>query len=132
MALKQYTFVDYATQGYLALVGLIVLCLHGQALPDWRLLLAAHGVCMGLIHALIRTGAAHPGNRLVDFLRHSHPALLYAGLYRETAALNHLVVPGFLDPFIRLIRPGTKVNSPAITSAPVNVKIMVRRWPVTS
>ena len=33
MALKNYTFIDYATQGYIALVGILILCLHGHAVP---------------------------------------------------------------------------------------------------
>ena len=98
-----YTFVDYVTQGYLALVGLIILCLRGHAVAYWPLLLAAHGVGIALVHALIQSYAAHPRNRALDFFRHFYPVLLYAGLYRETAALNHGLVSGFLDPFfIRL------------------------------
>jgi membrane-associated phospholipid phosphatase len=100
---QHYTFVDYATQGYLVLVGLIVLCLHGRSVPHWPLLLAAHAVCIALIHALIRFGAARPDNRVLDFLRHFYPVLLYAGLYRETGELNHMLDPGFFDAFfIRL------------------------------
>ena len=98
-----YTFVDYVTQGYLALVGLIILCLPGRTVPHWPLLLAANGVGIALVHALIQSYAAHPRNRALDFFRHFYPVLLYAGLYRETAALNHGLVSGFLDPFfIRL------------------------------
>jgi membrane-associated phospholipid phosphatase len=100
---RRYTFVDYATQGYLALVGLIVLCLHGRAVPFWPFLLAAHAAGIGLIHALIRFQEARPGSRVLDFLRHFYPMLLYGPLYCETGKLNHMLVPGFLDPsFIRL------------------------------
>ena len=100
---RKYTFVDYATQGYLALVGLIVLCLHGRAVPFWPLLLAAHAAGIGLIHALIRIQEVRPGSRVLDFLRHFYPMLLYGPFYCETGKLNHLLVPGFLDPsFIRL------------------------------
>jgi membrane-associated phospholipid phosphatase len=100
---RRYTFVDHATQCYLALVGLIVLCLHGRAVPFWPLLLAAHAVGIGLIHALIRFQEARPGSRVLDFLRHFYPMLLYGPLYCETGQLNHMLVPGFLDPsFIRL------------------------------
>ncbi len=96
---RDYAFVDYATQGYLALVGLIILCLHGRALPGWPLLLAAHAAAILTIHALIRLDASRPNRGVIDFLRHFYPVLLYAGFYRETAVLNHLLVPGFLDPF---------------------------------
>lgn len=100
---RPYLFVDYATQCYLALVGLIVLCLHGRAVPLWPLWLAAHAVAIGLIHGLIRFQAARPGRRVPDFLRHFYPMLLYGPFYWETGKLNHMLVPGFLDPsFIRL------------------------------
>ena len=100
---EHYTFVDYATQGYLALVGLIILCLHGHTVPYWPLLLAAHAVGIGLVHALIQSHATYPRNRALDFLRHFYPILFYAGLYRETAELSHGIFSGFLDPFfIRL------------------------------
>src|SRR5208283_954202 len=96
---QHYTFVDYATQSYLLLVGLIVLWLHGRSVPHWPLLLAVHGVCMALVHALIRLHAARPDNRVLDFLRHFYAVLLYAGLYRETGDLNHMLDPGFFDAF---------------------------------
>ena len=100
---QHYTFVDYATQGYLALVSLIVVCLYDDAVPLWPLLLVAHAVGIGLVHTLIQSHAAHPNNRVFDFLRHFYPVLLYTGLYRETAELNHMLIAGFLDPFfIRL------------------------------
>jgi membrane-associated phospholipid phosphatase len=100
---KHHTFIDYATQGYLALVGLIILCLHRRAASHWQLLLAAHVVAMALIYALLQFHAARPNHRGLDFLRHFYPVLLYTALYRETGALNQLLFPGFLDPFfIRL------------------------------
>jgi membrane-associated phospholipid phosphatase len=100
---KHYTFIDYATQGYLALVGLIILFLHGPGVPHWPLLLLAHAAALGLVHMLIRCQAGRPDNGVLDFLRHFYPVLLYTGFYRETGELNHLLVPGFLDPFfIRL------------------------------
>jgi membrane-associated phospholipid phosphatase len=100
---RHYTFIDYATQGYMALVGLIVLCLHGRSIPFWPLLLAAHVIGIALVHALIRLHAARPSNRVLDWLRHFYPMLLYAGFYRETGELNHVLVAGFLDSFfIRL------------------------------
>lgn len=101
--MKHYTFIDYATQGYLALVGLIVLGLHGPSVPFWPLLLGAHAAGLVLVHTLVRCHASHPDNRVLDFLRHFYPVLLYTGFYCETGELNHLLIPGFLDPFfIRL------------------------------
>jgi membrane-associated phospholipid phosphatase len=100
---RGYTFVDYCTQAYLATVGLIVLCLHGQAIPNWPHLLLLHAAGMAAIHGLIRLQARHPDIRLLDFVRHFYPVLLYGPLYVETGQLNHVLFPGFLDPyFIRL------------------------------
>ena len=96
---RHYTFIDYATQGYIALAGLIVLCLHGCSIPFWPLLLVAHMIGIVLVHALIRLHAAHPSNRVLDLLRHFYPMLLYTGFYCETGELNHMLVAGFLDPF---------------------------------
>jgi len=94
-----YTFIDYATQGYMALVGLILLCFHGHSIPFWPLLLAAHLAGIVLVHALIRLHANRPSNRALDLLRHFYPMLLYTGLYCETGELNHLFVAGYLDSF---------------------------------
>lgn len=97
------SFVDYATQAYLALVGLIVLFWHGRAVPNWPLLVAAHAAGIGLILGLIRLHGTRPDNRVLDFLRHFYPVLLFTPFYCETGWLNHLFFPGFLDPsLIRL------------------------------
>jgi membrane-associated phospholipid phosphatase len=101
----RYGFIDYATQGYLALVGLIVLCFHSPRVPAWPWLLAAHLASLGLVHLVITLHARHPGNRLLDFLRHYYPILFYAGFYRETGLLNQMLYTGYLDAwFLRLER----------------------------
>jgi membrane-associated phospholipid phosphatase len=97
--MKHYAFIDYATQLYLALVAVIILVLHGNAVPGWPWLVAAHAVTIVGIHGLILITAARPRNRALDFFRHFYPVLLYAGLYRETAALNQMVHRGYLDAF---------------------------------
>jgi len=94
---RGYTFVDYCTQGYLGLVGAILLVGQGRANRSWPLLLAGHVAAMGLIHALIRLQMRRPDIRLLTFLRHYYPVLLYAPFYCETGALNHVLIPGFLD-----------------------------------
>jgi len=101
--MKHYTFIDYITQGYLALVGLVILVLHNASVPYWKLLLLAHGVCLALVHLLIRAHAGRPRQPVLNFLRHFYPILLYTGFYRETGALNQILFTGYLDPFfIRL------------------------------
>jgi membrane-associated phospholipid phosphatase len=95
--MKHYAFIDYATQLYLALVGVIILCLHGDAVPGWPWYVLTHAITITAIHTLIHASAAHPKNRFLDFLRHFYPVLLYAGLYSETGHLNQMVHRGYLD-----------------------------------
>ena len=100
---RQFVFVDYATQAYLALVALLVLFLHGSQVPYWPVLLAAHAAAIGLIHVLVRLYDGHPRSRVLAFLRYFYPMLMYGPFYWETGKLNHLLVSGFLDPsFIRM------------------------------
>ena len=102
---RQYTFIDYATQGYLGLVGLIVLVWHGRTVRSWPLLLAAHVIGIGLIHALIRFHAARPDLRLLEILRHFYPVLLYGPLYHRLlhrhAPLNDRFVTDVIDSVLR-------------------------------
>src|SRR6188508_791181 len=98
--MKHYAFIDYATQGYTALVAVIVLLLHGDAVPGWGWFVAAHLLCLVLVHWLIGASTARPANRLLDFLRHFYPVLLYVGFYRETGSFNQIAYTGYLDPFL--------------------------------
>jgi membrane-associated phospholipid phosphatase len=98
--MKHYTFVDFATQGYLLLVGLLILFLHGDRVPHWPYLLAAHLTTLALVDWLIRSHARGGAGRVKDFLRHFYPVLLYTGFYRETGELHHMIYPGFLDPLV--------------------------------
>jgi len=98
-----YVFVDYATQGYIALVGLIILFGHGARVPSWPVLLLGHGAGLVLIHSLIQFQARHPANPLLDFLRYCYPILGYAVFYSETGQLNQMFYAGYFDPhFMRL------------------------------
>ena len=100
---RHYALIDYATQGYIALVGLIIVFAHSPRVPFWPLLLMAHGAGLVLIHWMIQLHSRHPANRLLDFLRHSYPILLYAGFYCETGLLSQMLSTGYLDPhFLRL------------------------------
>ena len=102
---QRYTFVDYATQGYIALVGLIILLLHSPRVPLWPFLLLAHAVGLVLVHLLIQLHTRRPANGGLDFLRHTYPILLYSGFYRETGLLNQMLHSTYLDPhFLRLER----------------------------
>jgi len=97
---KNYTFVDYATQVYLTFVGLLILLFHGQTVSHWQLLLLTHLVTIGLIHWLISFQHQHPSGRILNLLRHFYPVLLYAGLFAETGWLNQMFVRGFMDPAV--------------------------------
>jgi membrane-associated phospholipid phosphatase len=98
--MKHYVFVDCATQGYLALVALLILLFHGAAVPTWPWLLGAHATCIMLVHFLIQAHARKPANRVLDFLRHFYPVLLYTGFYNETGWINQMFFAGFLDPVL--------------------------------
>jgi membrane-associated phospholipid phosphatase len=95
---KGYTFVDYATQGYLAVVALLILFFHGKTVPLWLWLLGAHVLALVVIQLMVSWHARNPANKTVGFLRHFYPVLLYAGLFAETGYLNQMFIHGFLDP----------------------------------
>jgi membrane-associated phospholipid phosphatase len=97
--MKRYGFIDYATQGYCALVAGLILLFQGHNVNHWGWHIAAHGLCLGLVHALIVGHAARPANRVLDFLRYFYPVLLYAGFYSETGHLNQMAFTGYLDPY---------------------------------
>lgn len=96
--MKRYTFVDYATQGYIALVGLLIVCFHNATVQGWEKLVPLHALALILVHALITAHAGRPQNKILDFLRHFYPVLLYTAFYRETGMLNEMFVPTYLDP----------------------------------
>jgi len=77
--LRDHTFVDYATQGYLVLVGLLILFFYRGQAGLAHALFAAHVLCLLAIQALIRANAWRPGNRVLDFLRTSIPSCSMPG-----------------------------------------------------
>jgi membrane-associated phospholipid phosphatase len=97
---KNYTFVDYATQAYLALVGLLILFFHNDTVSSWPLRLGAHAAGLLLVHWLIQAHARHKSVWLLDFLRHFYPVLLYTALFIETGSLNRMFFPDYLDPLV--------------------------------
>jgi membrane-associated phospholipid phosphatase len=100
---RHYTFIDYATQTYIAAVGLLVLVFHGTRVAHWPLLVLIHAVGLGLVHLLIRTRADTQRGAWLEFLRWFYPVILYTGFYRETGDLNRMFISDYLDPtFIRI------------------------------
>jgi len=92
--------VDYATQGYLLFVALLIVCFHNNTVHGWIWLVAAHCVCMGAAHALVEWHARRPEQPVLSFLRHFYPVLLYTGLFRETGELNRMFITGYIDPLV--------------------------------
>lgn len=100
---RGYRFVDYATQGYLLLVGVLILFFHQGRVPHFYLFLLAHVAGILAIHVFVAGSARRPGNRFLSFFRHFYPLMLYAFLYRESELLNLMFVDRYLDPaFIAL------------------------------
>jgi membrane-associated phospholipid phosphatase len=97
---KNYTFVDYATQGYMALVALLILVFHNSTVPQWLTLVGLHAVGLVVVHVLVQAQARFPRNWLLDFLRHFYPVLLYTGFFVETGSLNRMFFNEYLDPMV--------------------------------
>jgi membrane-associated phospholipid phosphatase len=98
--MKQYTFVDYATQAYSALVAVLILLFHNRTVAHWPWLLAAHATGLALVHWLIQRNARGHSGKALDFLRHFYPVLLYTGFFCETGALNRMFFGDYLDPVV--------------------------------
>ena len=88
------------TQGYILLVGLLVLLFHNQTVPGWGWFVGAHVVLLALIHLLVRATGRGRGGGALDFIRHFYPVLLYAAFYRESGMLSQMFVTGHLDPVV--------------------------------
>jgi len=95
---RSYRFVDYATQAYLLLVGVLILFFHNGRVHNFQVFLLAHGAGILILHGVILGSATWPGNRFFSFFRHFYPLILYAFLYRESEQLNLMFVDKHLDP----------------------------------
>lgn len=95
--MKRYTFVDYATQGYMALVAVVVLVFHNKTVPHWPWLVGAHVAGLLLVHGLVLCGKTERPVVPVDFLRHFYPVFLYIWFYAEAGWLNRLFFKDYLD-----------------------------------
>jgi len=98
--MKDYRLVDWATQVYVVLVGLLVLVFHGDSVPVWRWLVVGHVLVGVLLHTLIRVHARQWGGVVIRFLRDYYPILLYTAFYRETGLVNEMFVHGYVDPWV--------------------------------
>ncbi|MCW5559034.1 MAG: phosphatase PAP2 family protein [Verrucomicrobiae bacterium] len=99
---RGYRFVDWATQGFLAVVAVLLLLLHQRAPAGWGWVVAGHLAAMGAVHGLIRRAGAGNAGRLERFLREIYPILLYTAFFRETELINRALAWPRLDPaFLR-------------------------------
>ena len=96
--MKNYTFVDYATQAYMALVGLLILLFHNGTVPAWPRLVAAHAAGLVLVHCLIQVYARNKSVKLLSLLRHFYPVLLFTPFFMETGLINRMFFSDYLDP----------------------------------
>jgi len=98
--MKNYGFVDYATQGYAALVAGLVLVFHNATVPHWPWVLAAHLAILVAVHELIQISQRVPSVAALTFLRHFYPVLLYTWFFSETGWLNRMFFSEYIDPTI--------------------------------
>jgi len=105
---QRYTFVDYATQAYSAMVALAIALFHNATVSHWPWLIAAHLLGLLTVHWLVQSSdwvrRSHrdqlPGQaarKAVYFLRHFYPVLLYIWFYSETGWLNRMFFRTYLD-----------------------------------
>ncbi|HON06747.1 MAG TPA: phosphatase PAP2 family protein [Verrucomicrobiota bacterium] len=97
--MKNYTFIDYATQIYIILTSLFVLIGYNKLGSYWLLLFFIHFAVLITIHLLIKNQDKFKKGSLLEFLRLYYPIPLYIGFYRETGVLNQVFISGYLDPF---------------------------------
>ncbi len=94
--MKHYTFVDYATQAYTLLVGLLILLCHNGTVANWQSLVVLHGLLAIGIHLAIVTRSRR-AEKFLELLRHFYPVLLYAFFFAETGWINRMFFSGYMD-----------------------------------
>jgi membrane-associated phospholipid phosphatase len=97
---NHYAFVDYATQLYLALVGLAILLFHNDTIPRWPWLVLAHATALLTVHWLVQANARDCKNKPVDFFRHFYPVFFYIWFYAETGVVNRMFFQTYFDPVL--------------------------------
>src|SRR5258708_1134168 len=111
---KGYAFVDYATQGYSALVGLLVLLFHNDTVPRWEWILLAHVAGLLTVHLMLGRYAARASNQPLDFIRHFYPVFFYIWFFGETGYLNRMFFRQYLDPLVIRCDQALFGNQPSI------------------
>ena len=98
LAVRRYTFVDYATQAYAALATLLIALFHNSTVEHWGLLVGAHVAGLLAVHGLIQWHARGQPAKALDFLRNFYPVLLYIWFFCETGWINRMFFKEFMDP----------------------------------
>jgi membrane-associated phospholipid phosphatase len=98
LAVKGYSFVDYATQGYNLVVALLIAGFHNITVRHWPWLLASHAALAIVVHGLVRLRGCSPTGSISGFVSHFYPVLLYAFFFWETGEINRMFTTEYLDP----------------------------------
>jgi membrane-associated phospholipid phosphatase len=117
-----YRSVDYLTQGYAALVALLVLFFHDSSVPVWPLVVAGHLLAILGVHALIRI-ADRAESGFVHLLRSFYPMILYTFFYTETHRLDGMFFSGGLDGFF--------IDLDQALFGQQLARTLMQRWPQT-
>ena len=100
---RPYRFMDWATQGFLAIVAILLVVFHRRAPAPWPWIVVGHVLAMVVIHRLVMSVAGGTRNPAVRFLREIYPMILYTAFFRETELVNTAIGIPRLDPhFLRL------------------------------
>lgn len=95
MWFRGYRFVDYATQVYLVVVGIVVAvavaCGGGPGYPAWPWLLGGHVAGVVLLHVVVLQESGGSAPSWLRLLRNYYPVLLFGAFFRETEAVNLLL-----------------------------------------
>ncbi len=112
MKRQALTGVDLCTLAYNGIVLAIVLLFHSR-IPQWPLVLLPNVIAIAVTLMLARVVGEH--DALVPRLvRNLAPLGFFLPLYAQIESLNHIVVPGFLDPWFSRIEEALFGCQPAL------------------
>ncbi len=97
--MRHYKLIDYLTQGYVALVGLLVVLFHNETVQHWQLRVVGHVVVMAACHVLIVQGSMRRG-RFIRLLRAFYPIVLYGLFYTEVHDLDRMFLSAGFDGWV--------------------------------
>lgn len=125
--LRGYRLLDYLTQLYIAVVGILILLFHGDYVRGWPYLVAAHAGCIVAVHVLIRFSEGRKSSALV-FLRHFYPMVLFTVFYRETGLLQFTFCHQPLDPFFQHLEEVLFGSQPSFVLMASMPAVVVSEW----